>query len=493
MPRRGKESKDRASSPESEHEKSDSGEDEEVDFGAHAVVKVVEGQLVQETIPIELIQEMRYYGNSSKEGLWDPVKISLDGKNITITKPNLANMSDEEVSKIIKHLLCAAGYNYNPCNNSEGPIFTGYASVYGLKKLGKVRDRTTTVVVDDESIDHVISFPNTTSKNRQSYAVEAGNNQLMEFCEKAGISATMTAQLQTIMQNLMQSVPDLDFQHKQEKRRVKTTVATMHRYMGAVSKAKQTVGALARKGQAQVDKEKEKEDVYKRTKSLYVQFVQDSREATKAAEISAHLGIALGNAYRLVETALKKIDTVADKVTPATGPVPNAGMSVDRLRGLEMELQAKTNALSLYHNDARDYNKKVDRAFSEIAAKMRDLDKQCKRTNWSQTSSNALMKANSGLQLLQSEGQCVANEVSRASKTESGLSKALSSIANLLGGGVRVQPAADAEAVNSRGEGSNDNDTRDKANKKRKADTAEQVEGGGVASKAARRSSRRGQ
>merc|ERR1712100_461126 len=135
MSRRGKTPKDRAPSPESD---SDAGsEGDAIDFSAHAVVQIVQAQLVQETIPPALLQEMRFYGSSSEEGLWDPVNISLDGTNIKITKPKLAKMSDEEVSKIIKHLLCAAGWNYNPVRNSEEKMFTGYASVRHLPKLVK--------------------------------------------------------------------------------------------------------------------------------------------------------------------------------------------------------------------------------------------------------------------------------------------------------------------------------------------------------------------
>jgi len=490
MSRRGAPKK-RAPPPESEHEDSDAGsEGDAIDFSAHAVVKIVQGQLVQETIPLELLQEMRFYGSSSEEGLWDPVTISLDGTNIKITKPKLAKMSDEEVSKIIKHLLCAAGWNYNPVRNSEEEMFTGYASVHHLPKLVKRNDKFTTVIVNDESIDNVISFNHTTKQIRKLYTIEDGDHQLMKWCKDAKISGPMTAQLQTIMKVLMERVPDPESQHKQEKRKAATTQKSLQVYMGALHKAGAQVDALARRGQAEAEIERKKHEVLQRATGLHEDLQKEVREGRKANMIGSILGPAIKKAYMEVETAVKKIDRLADNVSTEAGIAPSASMSVERLKNLETEMIAKLTALKPYYADARKHNEMVNESFQLIAGQMMDLDKHCKQSTWVEKSSKALEKAKSDLLLKQSQSKSVANDVSQAKNTTgSGFSKALALAANFLGGG-RILPVADAEAEDSRGEGGKSTEA---PLGKRKTDEAEQVGGGGAAAKEARRTSRRGQ
>ena len=210
--------------------------------------------------------------------------------------------------------------------------------------------------------------------------------------------------------------------------------------------------------------------------------------------IGSILGPALKKAYTEVETAVQKIDRLADNVSTEAGIAPSASMSVERLTNLETEMIAKLTALKPYYADARKHNEMVNESFQLIAGQMMDLDRHCKQSTWVEKSSKALEEAKSCLLLKQSQSKSVANDVSHAKNTTgSGFSKALALAASFLGGG-RIVPAADAEAEDLRGKGGTDDadegpfSTRDD---QPKGASGERPRGGGGNGPAERRSTRR--
>ena len=484
-----------------ESDGSESDQEEEIRHDAHATVsRNKNDKIIPVAIPTAVSDCFKNFGN----GHWGNTTVRIFDQTVTMNKTSVNQMDNEALQEILELLFELAGFTSNPRDNKTEEYFTGY--VYTQRVISANEDEPRFTQVFDGSLqpDYVSLFE--TNPQTRKMIIPIAKQQLANRLK--GNSFQDIAMIQHIMVNLINAVPNPEADARAEQQKNDALLKRLERNITGVEKYALLSGKRAEESKLALQRQQEKNRLLKDTQREFQDYWDKVKHVKRMESKGNKLAPAVQQTKRLFADVFLAIDKSLDKPSPAdTGQPPRPTDTESQLLKKQADIRMKSEFDRQLHEKAEQQYTELQADFIKVGTMLRQiLDKS---EGWHETKLNLDNERHKQVGQFQRkvDTQKLILDGAKANKDQSMLRTALNAMSSLFQnhgriGSHRVDPidddadddlvpGADADRVE---ESSSTRDhTLGKSTKKRKADEAEQVKGGGAAAKGARRSSRRGQ
>jgi hypothetical protein len=480
-------------------------EDEQEIHGLHATVNRDEyDKIIPVAIPPEVVDCFRNWG----DGHWGESKINLDNKTVHMNQTSVAQMTPDTIQSVLKSLMRMAGLTFDPANNTSESTYTGYIHTPDLKVPDNEAETGNMQVFDGEVVENCVS-PFETSAPVRKQIVPIALAHLIDTLTAQKLVVQDKVMIKVIMEDLLRAIPNPEAVARKKQQDQNHLMKDIQRGMKTFRSYAKQAGEEVAKNKQIMANEEERERMFQETLELHKEYTEQCKHVMRADETAKLLGPAI----KKMNDDLKKIFSQIDIFTSAvpvslTGAPPHANESTTVLRRKRNEILVRMSTNEATQTKAREVNEQLMLKFQSVGSELKEINALYGSEGWAKTKYELTAKKHKQIAGMERE-ILVQGHILEEAKSEKNMSRfeqAMTHLSSIFTGFGQIgnasrfhendaNDAGSGSAADHHGEGSSS--TRDhtlgKSTKKRKADKADQVEGGGAAAKGARRSSRRGQ